>query len=59
MGYDTSGGYFVASLHTDDVKQAGYLALFVLNGIKKEFDMNTDIHDLEKLNLMTSIKQLY
>ncbi|MFB1000021.1 MAG: hypothetical protein QMC13_07305, partial [Colwellia sp.] len=44
--------FFVASLHTDDVKQAAYLALFVINGLRKENAMNTDIHTPEKLNFI-------
>jgi integrase len=52
IDYNTSSGYFVASLHTDDVKQAAYLALVVINGIKKENVMNTDIHTPEKIDFV-------
>jgi len=52
MSYDIPNAFFVASLHTDDVKQAAYLALFIINGLRKENAMNTDIHTPDKLNFV-------
>jgi len=48
MSYDTSSDYFVASLRTDNVHDAAFLALFVVTQLKKE-KMNMDIHTPKSL----------
>jgi len=49
MGYDTASAYFVASLRTDNVHDAAFLALFVVTQIRKKI-MNMDIHAQESLD---------
>ncbi len=49
MSYDNSSAYFVASLRTDNVHDAAFLALFVVTQIRKKI-MNMDIHAQESLD---------
>jgi integrase len=46
MGYDIPCNYFVASLRTDNVHNAAFLALFVVTQLRNKI-MNTDIHTPE------------
>jgi integrase len=48
MGYDIPSDYFVASLRTDNVHDAAFLALYVVTQLKKEI-MNMDIHTPQSL----------
>jgi integrase len=49
MSYDTPSVYFVASLRTDNVHDAAFLALFVVTQLRNK-TMNTDIHTPELLD---------